>query len=100
MPRHICCFSPFFCEVKLIIVYHPLHVQVIQAGSSFQCIPNIYGKLYCARGGVFVDSYYCCYTFTFYFITSKLRIGHRLLVYKCMVFCCHDDEVEEEETEI
>ena len=21
-------------------------------------------------------------------------------MYKCMVFCCHDDEVEEEQTEI
>ena len=28
----------------------------MQAGNSFQCIPNICGKLYCVPGGILVDS--------------------------------------------
>jgi hypothetical protein len=46
------CFSPSFGEVKLIVVYHPLHVPVMQTGNSFHYIPNVYGKLYCVPGGI------------------------------------------------
>lgn len=42
--------------MKLVVVYHPLHVQVMQAGDSFQRVTNICGKFCCAPEGIVFDS--------------------------------------------